>query len=406
MRSLQVSRGTGTPSRRPGAKPSVGGGSELAGPDFSRVSVSRPSLSPEATATLEGARREPGVGATGLPVLRQVEAATGRSLADVRLHQGAAADRAATALGARAITLGRDIYLGRDSYRPGVPEGDRVLAHELVHALQGGLRPDETPTSELRISGSDQASERRADAFSRALVRGRTPAGRSLDVGTAPQGQIQRDDVTSQRITETNRSGNTYSQNLSVNRTTRVATISLGVNWVREGTWGAMPDRAEEVYQAFISWIRSTVGSYLNGHFKVVCSPRQSDAGATRPLEVLLAFRLDDDPSGYRIRLIGGQHGTSSMGTGGGQVYQLGLPNESTQQPQTVAHELGHALLGANDEYASASDPQRPVYTDDSIMGNYYNAPTRAEFKVRHLQHLLAPIAALYPDHTCTLVRY
>ena len=336
--------------------------------------------------------------AQSLPHLGTIQRAFGgHDVSGVRAFVGGPAAEASHAMGARAYATG-------DATAFAEAPDLHTAAHEAAHVVQ--------QRAGVHLKGgvgqAGDAYEANADAVADRVVAGQSAADLLPPVGDAATGHgaVQRDDITNSTVTETNRSGNTYRQNLSVNRTTGTATVSLGIQWIRTGTWGASPDRAEEVYNGFIAWIRSTISHYLNGHFKVMCSPNQSDAGATRPREVLISFRLDDDRAGYPITLVGQGHGTSFMSTTGGTVYQLGLPNETAQIPQTVAHELGHALLGANDEYTDPSDPSRPIFTDHSIMGNYYNAPDQAEFKVRHLEHLLQPIARLYPDHTCRLVRY
>ncbi len=50
----------------------------------------------------------------------------------------------------------------------------------------------------------------------------------------------------------------------------------------------------------------------------------------------------------------------------------------------TRAHEIGH-LLGLLDEYADSTSPDRKVYTDNSLMGNYYQEGIKtAKLKKRH----------------------
>ena len=60
----------------------------------------------------------------------------GRDVGGVRIHIGQEAAAAATAIDARAYTVGRHIVFGRDQYRPGTSEGKRLLAHELAHVEQ------------------------------------------------------------------------------------------------------------------------------------------------------------------------------------------------------------------------------------------------------------------------------
>jgi hypothetical protein len=60
----------------------------------------------------------------------------GHRFEHVKVHTTPSADSAARQLGAGAFTVGHDIYFRSDSYAPGTPQGDRVLAHELTHVVQ------------------------------------------------------------------------------------------------------------------------------------------------------------------------------------------------------------------------------------------------------------------------------
>ncbi len=80
-----------------------------------------------------------GVGAPapgGAAVLRRMAGAFGADFHDVRLHTGRDVDIAAAGLQARAFTVGRDVYIRRNEYRPGTPGGDELIAHELTHTIQ------------------------------------------------------------------------------------------------------------------------------------------------------------------------------------------------------------------------------------------------------------------------------
>jgi hypothetical protein len=59
-----------------------------------------------------------------------------RGLARVRIHADASAARSAAALGARAYTVGRDVYFARGQFRPETRTGRRLIAHELAHVAQ------------------------------------------------------------------------------------------------------------------------------------------------------------------------------------------------------------------------------------------------------------------------------
>jgi hypothetical protein len=75
------------------------------------------------------------------PAVRsRLDAKTG-GLGDVRIHDSAAADTAARAIGARAFTVGNRIAFAGGAYRPGTDAGKQLLAHELVHVMQNRDAP-------------------------------------------------------------------------------------------------------------------------------------------------------------------------------------------------------------------------------------------------------------------------
>jgi hypothetical protein len=79
------------------------------------------------------------------PRLRpQLEARVGADLGSVRVHDDEAATSSAASIGARAYTVGSDIFFGRGQYAPDTTPGLRTLVHELTHVMQqagDGPRP-------------------------------------------------------------------------------------------------------------------------------------------------------------------------------------------------------------------------------------------------------------------------
>ncbi len=57
---------------------------------------------------------------------------------NVRVHTNAAANESASAVQARAFTLGGDIVFNQGEYKPETSDGKRLLAHELTHTIQQG----------------------------------------------------------------------------------------------------------------------------------------------------------------------------------------------------------------------------------------------------------------------------
>lgn len=60
----------------------------------------------------------------------------GFDFSDVRVHSGRDAAGAALSLGARAFTVGRDIFFGAGEYQPSTVAGQHLIAHELTHTIQ------------------------------------------------------------------------------------------------------------------------------------------------------------------------------------------------------------------------------------------------------------------------------
>jgi hypothetical protein len=90
-----------------------------------------------------GERVTASVDGTPLPdsLRRSFERGFGRPLDGVRLHSGGGAAGAAEALGARAYTVGSDVVFGAGELAPETPSGQRLLAHELAHTVQGAGSP-------------------------------------------------------------------------------------------------------------------------------------------------------------------------------------------------------------------------------------------------------------------------
>ncbi|MDB4965494.1 MAG: hypothetical protein JWN44_1183 [Myxococcales bacterium] len=117
-----------------------------------------------------------GGGSALSPQLRQrFEPKLGADLADVRVHTGGESASAAAGIKARAFTVGSDVHFNAGEYAPGSKEGDRLLAHELTHVVQGknsGIQRkaegDEHGTDGkhegAEVSHPDEPAEKEADA--------------------------------------------------------------------------------------------------------------------------------------------------------------------------------------------------------------------------------------------------
>lgn len=108
-----------------------------------------------------------GSGHTLDPAARgRIEPHLGDDLGDVRVHTDTTADALARSVSARAFTTGTDVYFAAGEYRPGSPDGDALLAHELTHVAQQRGAPSSGP---LTVSEPGDAMETEADAVARGL---------------------------------------------------------------------------------------------------------------------------------------------------------------------------------------------------------------------------------------------
>jgi len=60
----------------------------------------------------------------------------GRDFSHVRVHTGLAAGESARDVNAQAYTVSSDMVFAAGRFAPGTPDGQRLIAHELVHVVQ------------------------------------------------------------------------------------------------------------------------------------------------------------------------------------------------------------------------------------------------------------------------------
>ena len=101
-------------------------------------------------------------GGSPLPddVAAQMGTAFGADLTAVRVHTDSEADRIARSLASDAFTYGTDVYFTTGKFDPRSEPGQRLLAHELTHVVQGSAGGSSgAPT----IGRADDPAERHAD---------------------------------------------------------------------------------------------------------------------------------------------------------------------------------------------------------------------------------------------------
>lgn len=192
----------------------------------------------------------------------------------------------------------------------------------------------------------------------------------------------------------------------SVSSPSNVTLFPTGLRISKEVQFGRLGDFAgrEAAFQLLKNRFITAVNGALSNKFSIrIQTPIAAQAGdGTYPIHVSVN---EDNAAVYVVNLIGGQHGTSSVGANSATIYELGLPTEAAQSDITMAHEGAHLMLGASDEYADATYAARPLFTDHSLMGNYYlEGPDQARIKARHFGHVVTKIGEWFPARNVTIV--
>ncbi|MFF3244634.1 DUF4157 domain-containing protein [Streptomyces sp. NPDC002870] len=128
-----------------------------------------------------------------LSVRRELEAQLGHDFSRVRLHTDRDAGTLTELLGADAVAVGQDIFFREGTYRPGTADGQRLLAHELLHTVQNpdGLGALRVGRDLGAVSLPQQAMEREAESAARALVRDEEQAAPDVEPDQATPGWLR-----------------------------------------------------------------------------------------------------------------------------------------------------------------------------------------------------------------------
>lgn len=130
-----------------------------------------------------------GGGAALAPDVRaRMEPRLGADLSAVKVHAAGDSAQAAKQLGARAFTVGNDVHFGAGELAPGSKEGDRLLAHELTHVVQG------------QRSGVQRKPDGGGDAHADAAHEG--PAGSDHDVSQPGDPAEKEADAVADKVTD------------------------------------------------------------------------------------------------------------------------------------------------------------------------------------------------------------
>lgn len=121
---------------------------------------------------MEHVQAEKGLGKSLEPETRsEMEAAFKKDFGNVRIHADASADELARELGAKAFTMGKDVFFREGAYQPNSEAGKSLLGHELGHVVQ-----QESGIIDTQHGPGDSRGtlETAADAAGRAVVSGQS----------------------------------------------------------------------------------------------------------------------------------------------------------------------------------------------------------------------------------------
>ena len=175
-------------------------------------------------------------------------------------------------------------------------------------------------------------------------------------------------------------------------------TISKEVNFLPRGTFGYDKEGFETLKSRFIA----SVTNYLSNKFTVKIESADEEQEGKADGEYKIIVKLSHNPSAnYLLILHGGAHGVGHVKQLRGNIYELGLLHETLVPDVFLAHEGAHLLLGADDEYGDPEAFRRTIYTDNSLMGNFYREGIEAaEIKERHFAFLVPLLKRWFPDYT------
>lgn len=109
------------------------------------------------------------------PVRRKMETFFAADFSAVRVHVGSAA----ASIGALAFTMGSSIHFAHGQYRPGTPQGERLLAHELTHVVQQRAGRVRNPSGQGLVIVQDPRLEAEAERMGQRVgTQPRPAAGR------------------------------------------------------------------------------------------------------------------------------------------------------------------------------------------------------------------------------------
>ena len=111
------------------------------------------------------------------PAIRAfMEPRFGHDFGQVRVHTDARATESTQAVNALAYTVGKNIVLAQEHYRPTATSGRQLLAHELAHVVQQREASDLWSADQLTLDSSHSMAEREAQRIGTEVAAGGSAA--------------------------------------------------------------------------------------------------------------------------------------------------------------------------------------------------------------------------------------
>lgn len=133
-----------------------------------QVSHQKAGLQPDPAMTRKLASSRSGGQQLPDPLRHDMEKRLGADFSRVRVHTGPDAERLSDQFNADAFTYGHSIYMGQGQYRPDLPDGKHLLAHELAHAAQQNTGGGQPGTAVQRKFSLKKAFKKAASGVSQA----------------------------------------------------------------------------------------------------------------------------------------------------------------------------------------------------------------------------------------------
>ena len=142
-------------------------------------------------------------------VTNPTSAVTESDYSDVKIHTDAKADQLSRQLGAKAFTVGNDIFFRSGEYEPNSQDGQKLISHELTHVTQQqqGTVSDGGPQPKMTVTASDDQFEKEADRVADAVASKSGPesfssSGEAVQRQAEPEEELQMKRDTVQREAE------------------------------------------------------------------------------------------------------------------------------------------------------------------------------------------------------------